>query len=333
MTYEKIIQDIQNRVFYPIYYLHGEEAFFIDHICKMIDDTVLGEAEKDFNQTVLYGRDTDVQTIISVAKRYPMMSSHQVVLVKEAQNLKKLEELIPYIENPQQSTILVFCHKYGKIDGRKKFGQLLKKKHVLFEAKKIYDNKIPGLISTYIQSKGYKLNPTASMLLAEHLGSDLSKITNEVEKLFITIPKGTEITADHIEENIGISKDFNVFELQRALGSRQVVKANQIINYFASDPKNHPMIMVIPILFNYFSNLMTIHTLKDKSQRSVASALSMNPYFVNDLMSAARNYPYDKLFRIIHYLREYDALGKGVGNNSTKDADLMKELIFKILHT
>ncbi|RLD67336.1 MAG: DNA polymerase III subunit delta [Bacteroidetes bacterium] len=333
MTYEKIIQDIQNRVFYPIYYLHGEEAFFIDHICKMIDDSVLNEGEKDFNQTVLYGRETDVQTIISVAKRYPMMSSHQVVLVKEAQHLKKIDELLPYIENPQQSTILVICHKYGKIDGRRKIGQLLKKKHVLFEAKKIYDNKIPAWITSYIQSKGYKLSPTASMLLAEHLGSDLSKITNEVEKLFISLPKGTEINTDHIEENIGISKDFNVFELQRALGSRQVVKANQIINYFASDPKNHPPTMVIPILFNYFSNLMVIHTLKDKSQRSVASALSMNPFFVNEFMSASRNYPYDKLFRIIHFLREYDALTKGVGNVSITHSDLMKELIFKILHT
>ncbi|MCK5857380.1 MAG: DNA polymerase III subunit delta [Bacteroidales bacterium] len=333
MTYEKIIQDIQNRVFYPIYYLHGEEAFFIDHICKMIDNTVLSEGEKDFNQTVLYGKDTDEQAIINVAKRFPMMASHQVVLVKEAQHLRNIDKLIPYIENPQQSTILVICHKYGKIDGRKKIGQLLKKKHVLFEAKKLYDNKVPAWISTYIQSKGYKLNPTVSMLLSEHLGSDLSKITNEVEKLFISVPKGTEITVDHIEENIGISKDFNIFELQRTLGSRQILKANQIINYFASDPKNHPMVMITPILFNYFSNLMTIHTLKDKSQRAVASALSISPFFVNDLMSAARNYSYDKLFRIIHILREYDALGKGVGSTSTKHSDLMKELIFKILHT
>jgi len=332
MTYEKIIQDIQNRVFYPIYYLHGDEAFFIDHICKMIDDTVLGEGEKDFNQTILYGKDTNEETIINVAKRYPMMSSHQVVLVREAQHLKNIDKLIPYIENPQQSTILVICHKYGKIDGRKKIGQLLKKKHVLFEAKKIYDNKVPAWISSYIQSKGYRLSPTASMLLAEHLGNDLSKITNEVEKLFISIPKGTEITPEHIEEHIGISKDFNVFELQRALGSRQVVKANQIINYFASDPKNHPLVMVIPILFNYFSNLMVIHTLKDKSQRNVASALSMSPFFVNDLMTATRNYPYNKLFRIIGYLRDYDALAKGVGNTSTTTEDLTKELIFKILH-
>jgi DNA polymerase-3 subunit delta len=333
MTYEKIIQDIRNRVFYPIYYLHGDESFFIDHICKLIDDSVLNEAEKDFNQTVVYGRDTDVQTIISMAKRYPMMASHQVVLVKEAQHLKKVEELVSYAENPQESTILVICHKYGKLDGRKQLAKVLKKKHVLFEAKKLYDNKIPAWISSYIQSKGYKLSPTAAMLLSEHLGSDLSKITNEVEKLFISIPKGTEINEQHIEDNIGISKDFNVFELQRALGNRQVLRANQIISYFASDPKNHPLVMIIPILFNYFANLMTIHNLKDKSQRSVAAALSINPFFVQEYMAAVRNYPYGKLFRIMHYLRQYDALAKGVDNASTSEQDLMKELIFKILHT
>ena len=333
MTYEKIIQDIENRVFYPIYFLQGEEAFFIDQICNMIDDTVLNEGEKDFNQTVLYGRDTDAQTILSVAKRYPMMASHQVVLIKEAQHIKKWDALVPYLENPQESTILVFCYKYGKVDGRQQFSRILKKKHVLFEAKKLYDNKIPSWITSYIQSKGYKLTPKASMMLAENLGSDLSKITNEVEKLFISIPKGKEINEVDIEENIGISKDFNVFELQRSLGNRQITRANQIINYFASDPKNHPLVMVIPILFNFFSNLMVVHTLTDKSQRSVASALSINPFFVNDIMSAARNYSYDKLFRIIHYLRQYDALSKGVGNQSTSDQDLMKELIFKILHT
>ncbi len=333
MTYEKILQDIRNRVFSPIYYLHGEEAFFIDHICKMIDETVLGEAEKDFNQTVVYGRETDVKTIVSMAKRYPMMASHQVILVKEAQHLKGIDELLSYAENPQESTILVFCHKYGKLDGRKQIAKVLKKKHVLFEAKKLYDNKIPAWINTYIQSKGYKLSPTAGMLLADHLGSDLSKITNEVEKLFISIPEGTEITAEHIEKNIGISKDYNVFELQKALGRKDVLKANRIISYFASDPKNHPMAMVVPILFNYFANVMSIHNLKDKSQRSVAAALSINPFFVNDYMTAARNYSYAKLFRIIGYLRQYDAYAKGVDNSGTTDEDLMKELIFKILHT
>jgi DNA polymerase-3 subunit delta len=244
------------------------------------------------------------QSIISMAKRYPMMASHQVVLVKEAQHLKKVDELVSYAENPQESTILVICHKYGKLDGRKQLAKVLKKKHVLFEAKKLYDNKIPAWISSYIQSKGYKLSPTAAMLLAEHLGSDLSKITNEVEKLFISIPKGTEINEQHIEDNIGISKDFNVFELQRALGKRQILRANQIISYFASDPKNHPLVMIIPILFNYFANLMTIHNLKDKSQRSVAAALSINPFFVQEYMTAMRNYPYGKLFRIMHYLRQ-----------------------------
>ncbi len=332
MTYDEILKNIKNRVFSPIYYLHGDEAFFIDKICEAIDKTVLNEMEKDFNQTVVYGRETDIKTIISMAKRFPMMASHQVVLVKEAQQLKNIDELLSYAENPQPSTILVFCHKYGKIDGRKKVAQKIKKSYVLYESKKLYDNKIPNWISDYFKAKGFSITPPASMLLSEYLGNDLSRISNELKKLLIDAKKDKSIDVDNVEERIGISKDFNVFELQKALGKKDIYKSNQIIDYFASDPKNHPLLMVIPILYNYFTNLGIIHTLRDKSSRTVASALSINPYFVNDLMSASRNYSYGKIIKIIGYLREYDAKSKGIGNQSSDNKDLTKELIFKILH-
>ncbi len=332
MTYEEIIKKIKDRVFYPIYYLQGEEAYFIDKICDAIDDTVLNEGEKDFNQTVVYGRETDIPTIISMAKRFPMMASHQVILVKEAQHLKKIEDLITYAENPQLSTILVFCHKYGKLDGRKKITLKLKKSHLLYESKKLYDNKIPNWISKYMQNRGFNINPPACMLLSEYLGTDLSRISNELEKLLIDADVSKTIDEQDVQDRIGISKDFNVFELQKALGSKNTYKANQIIAYFASDPKNHPLVMVIPLIFNYFTNLGIIKTLEDKSSRSVASALSINPFFVNDLLIASRNYSYDKIIKIIGYCRDYDAKSKGVNNSSSTNEDLLKELVFKILH-
>ena len=332
MNYNEILEKISKRVFSHIYYLHGDEAFFIDQICDAIDNTVLNEMEKDFNQTVVYGRETDIQTIISMAKRFPMMASHQVILVKEAQHLKNIDKLLSYVENPQQSTILVFCHKYGKIDGRKKVAQKIKKSQTLFESKKLFDNQIPTWISNHLKTKGFGITPPACMMLSEYLGNDLSRITNELEKLLIDAKSAENINEQDVQDRIGISKDFNVFELQRALGRKDVIKSNQIINYFASDPRNHPLVMVIPILYNYFINMGIVYNLKDKSSRSVASALSINPYFVNEYLSAVRNYSYTKIVKIIGYLREYDAKSKGVNNQSTSNEDLMKELVFKILH-
>lgn len=332
-TYSEILKSIQNKVFYPIYLLHGEEDYFIDQICKAIDNHVLSDMEKEFNQTVVYGRDVEVSSLVAMAKRYPMMSNHQVILVKEAQNLKNIEELASYAKNPQPSTILVLCYKHGKLDGRKKLAQTLKKKkHLIFEAKKIYDNQVPNWIEEYVRGAGYNIKPESSMLLAEHLGSDLSRLTNEIEKLFISLPKGTKIESSHIEENIGISKDFNIFELQRALGEKNILKANRIIQYFASDPRKYPVIMAIPMLYKYFINLMTIHALPDKSNRSVAVALSVHPFFVKEFMVAYRNYSFGKLFRIIGYLRYYDMKSKGWETTGIADGEIYKELIFKILH-
>ena len=332
-TFPEIIKSIKNKVFYPIYFLHGEEDYFIDLICKAVDENVLSEVEKEFNQTVVYGRDINIASLVAMAKRYPMMSNHQVVLVKEAQNLKNIEELVSYVNNPQPSTIMVLCYKHSKLDGRKKLAQTLKKKkHLVFEAKKIYDNQVPGWIEEYIRGAGYDIRPESAMLLSEHLGSDLSRLVNEIEKLFISLPAGTIIESTHIEENIGISKDFNIFELQRALGEKNVMKANRIIQYFASDPRKYPVIMAIPMLYKYFINLMTIHALPDKSQRSVAVALSINPFFVKEYMKAFRNYSYGKLFRIVGYLRHYDMKSKGWETTGMADGEIYKELIFKILH-
>ena len=332
MTFEQIKSDLKNRIYYPVYFLAGEEPYYIDTISDIIEKSVLDEAERDFNQTIVYGRDTNPLDIISLAKRYPMMASHQVVIVKEAQNILKIEELEPYLESPLDSTVLVICYKYKKIDKRKSFFKNIGKKGVFYESKKIYDNKIPSWIVNYLQPMGYTIMPKASAMLAEFLGSDLSKIVNELDKLVLNIPGKTEINDVLIEQNIGISKDFNIFELQNAIGSRNISKANQIINYFAANTKENPLVKTVPILFGFFSKLLIYHQLKDKSKNNVASELGVNPFFVKDFQIAARNYSYPKLKTIISLLREYDLKAKGVNNISTPDGELQKELMFKILH-
>ncbi len=342
MRFEQIIEDLKNKIYYPIYFLIGEEPYYIDVISNFIEQNVLSETEKDFNQTIVYGRDTDVQTIISYAKQFPIMSNYQVIIVKEAQDIEELrdkkiknkgiEYLSKYIENPLKSTILVICYKYNKIDKIKKYSKLIEKKGVLFESKKLYDNKISDWISNYLKQRGYKISPNACMLLSENLGTDLGKIVNEISKLLINIPKDSKITEDIIEQNIGISKDFNIFEFQKALGRKDVFKANQIVNYFASNPKENPIIKIIIILYNFFSKVLIYHQLKDKSRKNTASKLSINPFFVYDYQLAARNYNIQKLCNIISYLREYDLKSKGVGNDSTNGGELLKELTYKILH-
>ncbi len=337
MDFKQIIADLKKKVYYSVYLLMGEEPYYIDEISNFIEKNVLTDTEKEFNQTILYGKDTDVITIISNAKRFPMMANYQVVIVKEAQNIKDLfddKNLIHYIKNPLESTILVLCYKYKKYDKRRVFAKAISasKKGILFESKKLYDNQIPTWISNFLKQKEYSISPKAVMLLAEYLGTDLSKIANEIGKLIINIPKNLEITPEHIEENIGISKDFNYFELQKALGKKDIFKANQIVNYFASNQKEHPLVVTIPILYTYFSKTLIYHCLNDKSRNNVASVLSINPYFVMDYQIAGRNYNIKKIITIISYLREYDLKSKGVGSISTSKGELLKELVFKILH-
>lgn len=334
VSFENILLDLKNKIYSPIYFLYGEESYFIDVISDFIEKNVLSELEKEFNQTIIYGKDIDIPTLISYARRFPMMSNYQVIIVKEAQDLDKIEELEPYVLNPLESTLLVLCYKYEKVDRRKTFFKNIEKKGILFESARIYDNKIPDWIGEYVRKKNYSISTKACFLLAEFLGNDISKIVNEISKLIINIPEKHEITEEYVEKNIGISKDYNVFELQKALGKKEVLKANQIINYFAANPRDNPLVKVIPILFSYFSKILIYHHLRDKSRNNVASALSINPFFVMDYQQAATNYTSVKIISIISLLREYDLKAKGVDSSGTSfpDGELMKELIFKILH-
>lgn len=310
----------------------GDEPFFIDKISDFIEEHVLDETGKEFNQSVLYGLDVDAATIVSVAKRFPMMSNYQVVIIKEAQNIKKIEALQPYFENPLKSTILVICYKYSKIDKRKTFAKVIEKSGLLFESEKIKDWNVEAWIGIYLKSLKYKISPNALTLLAEYLGNDLTKIANEVGKLTINIPTNTEITTEHIEQNIGISKDFNVFELQKALGLKNIFKANQIINHFNANPKDNPLVLTLINLYSYFSKILMFHGLKDKSKNNVAAVLGINQFFVKDYEIAAKNFSEKKIHKIIHHLRVCDARSKGIENPSTPDGELLKELVFKILH-
>ena len=332
MNYKDIMGDLKNKVYYPVYFLMGEESYFIDNIADYIEENVLDENEKEFNFTHLYGKDTDEATIISYAKRYPMMANHHVVLVKEAQELKSLDLLSSYVENPQKSTLLVFLYKYKSIDKRTALAKKIQKHGVLFESKKLYENKIGEWIELYVKEHGFRIEPKALQMLADYLGTDLSKITNEVSKLFISLKKGSEINVKHIEENIGISKDFNVFELQKAIGSKNLYKAFQIAKYFEDNPKSNPLVMTLAILYGYFSKLLIYHQLTDKSRNNVAAALSTNPFFVDDYKNASRKYPIRKIIEVIGLLKEYDLKSKGVGNASFSDGQLLKELIYKILN-
>ncbi|MCX7547737.1 DNA polymerase III subunit delta [Xanthomarina sp. F1114] len=330
---KQIITDIKNRKFRPIYFLMGEEPYYIDNISKYIEANVLSEDEKGFNQMVLYGRDVNIDDIVGHAKRYPMMAEYQVVVVKEAQDLSRtIENLVSYAENPQPTTILVFNYKYKTIDKRKKLYKTIKKSGVVFESKKLYDNQVGDWIRRVLSGQNYSISPKASHMLIEFLGTDLSKIANELDKLKIVLPEGTQITPEHIEENIGISKDYNNFELQNAVGSRNVLKANQIIKYFGENPKDNPMIVTVALLYNFFSKLLYLHGLTDKSPRSVASALKINPYFVNDYITASKNYPMRKVSGVIAILREFDVKGKGVGSNAVKQGDLLKEMVVRIMN-
>jgi DNA polymerase-3 subunit delta len=332
ITYEEIIGNLQKKIYHPIYFLMGEEAYFIDKISDYITDHVLSEAEKGFNQSVLYGKDLEPHVIMANARRFPMMANHQVIIVREAQNIKKIEELESYVKNPLSSTILVISYKYKTLDKRKTFTKLLDQKGILFESKKIYDNQLPNWISSYLKNLQYTISPQAAAMISEYLGTDLSKVANELDKLIISLPAGSQITPDHIEKNIGISKEFNVFELQNALGERDLLKANRIINYFGANPSSNGVPAVTASLFSYFSKLLNYHFLEDKSQNNVASVLQVHPFFVKTYVSAAKNFNIKKCVEIVSLLREYDMKSKGFGNVSASPADLQREMIYRILH-
>ncbi len=343
MNIQELVKDLKNRKFKPVYLLHGEESYYIDKVSDYIEKYALSDAEKSFNQTILYGKETDVMTILNSAKRFPMMSEYQVVLVKEAQELKwgkdgesdkkVLDPLLSYLENPLQSTILVFCYKHGKFDKRKKTYKAIDKKGLVFESATIYENKVAAWIEDYVKEKGSRIQARASALLTEYLGNDLSKIANELDKLMLNVPSTDEINTTNVQDNIGISKEYNVFELQSALARRDVFKSNQIIMYFASNPKANPLQLVLGALNTYFSKVLKYHYATDRSPAGLARELGVNPYFVKDYEIAAKNYDKFKTFRVISYLRECDLRSKGVeATGNTGDGELLKELMFKILH-
>jgi DNA polymerase-3 subunit delta len=333
VTYEEIISDLKNRIFKPVYFLAGEEPYYIDLITEYIQEKVLPESEKAFNQIILYGDDTNIAAIIDTARRFPMMSSHQVLIIKEAQSLKKIEDLIIYLEKPLLSTILVFSYKYKTIDKRTKLFKTLENHGVYFESARVRDYLIPAWIERYLMVKGIKTDPSASAMLTEYLGTDLHKIVNELDKLLITLPAGKPfITTSLIEKNIGISKDYNNFELQKAIGEKNILKANMIVHYFADNPKDNPLTLTISSLFGFFSKLLTFHYLTDKSKNNVAAVLKVNPFFVREYENSASKYNVTKTMQIISLLRTYDMKSKGFGDPGTEPGDLLKELVFRILH-
>lgn len=329
----KIVNDIKSGNIKPIYFLMGEEPYYIDKLANYIEEKVLNEEEKGFNQTVLYGRDVSIEDIISTAKRYPMMAERQVVIVKEAQDLiRTIDKLESYAENPMPSTVLVFCYKYKTLDKRKKVTKLLAKNGVVYESKKLYENQVGDWIKRVLSGKKYAIEPKASAMLVEFLGTDLSKINNELEKLQIILPVGSTITPKHIEENIGFSKDFNVFELRKALGERNQLKAYTIAENFAQNPKDNPMVVTTSLVFGFFIQLLKYHGLKDRNPKNVAAVLGVNPFFLKEYDVALKNYPMKKVSQIIAALRDIDVKSKGVGANTLSQSDLLREMLYKIFN-
>ena len=330
---KQLLKDIKAGQIKPIYFLMGDEPYFIDLISQYIEKNLLPEDQKGFNQMVFYGRDVSAEDIIASAKRYPMMAERQVVIVKEAQDLSRtIEKLQSYAMQPQPSTVLVINYKYKKLDKRKGLYKALKQSGVVFESKKLYENQVAEWIRRIMSGRNYSIAPKAAQMLIEFLGTDLSKIDNELQKLQLIIPEGKQITPEMIEENIGISKDFNNFELRKAIGEKNSIKAHQIVNYFADNPRDNPLVVTLGLLYNFFSQLLHYHGLNDKSPRAVASSLRINPYFVSEYSNAARNYPMKKVSQVISVLREIDVKSKGVGANALPQRDLLKEMIVRIMH-
>ena len=333
MTDTQLIDDLKNGKHAPVYLLTGEDNYYIDVVSDYIENNIIDPSLRDFDQTVLYGKETDMATVILNAKRYPMMSPVHLVLVKEAQEieLRQWDALAAYLKSPLPQTMLVFCYRHKKLDKRSAAYKAISNTGVVYETKSLYDNQVPSWIRRHVEKHGYTINDNAVMIIAASLGNDLGKIANELSKLFPLIPQGGTITEQIVEEQIGISKDYNVFELQDALVRGDVLKANRITQYFATS-KDHPMIKELGILFSFFQNLMLYHYLPDKNERAVASALGISPYFAKDYATAARRCSAMKTLRIIGYFRDTDARMKGINNPSAKDPDLWKELIYKILH-
>lgn len=330
---KEIIKNIKAGNASPLYFLMGEEPYYIDKISEYIEDNVLTEDEKGFNQMILYGRDTTIPDIVSNAKRFPLMADKQVIIVKEAQELlKTIDQLESYLTNMQPSTILVFCYKYKTLDKRKKIYKLIEKAGVMFDSKRLKDYQVDAWAKQVVRTKGFSIEPKASAMLVEFLGNDLSKIANELDKLAIVIPQGSVITDAVIEHNIGISKDFNNFELLKAIVDRNQVKAYSIVNYFGQNPKNNPIVLTVGLVYSYFSKLLLYHGLKDKSPGNVMKVLKISQYGVKDYESGFKTYPMKRVSHIISAIKDVDLKSKGVGASNTPIGDLLKEMLIKIFN-
>jgi DNA polymerase-3 subunit delta len=332
--FEEIKQSILSGNYAPVYLFQGDESYFIDQLTDLLVENVLDESERDFNQTVFYGPETNARTVITACKRFPMMAERQLVVLKESQNMKDIDELVHYVKQPLHSTVLVINYKQGKLDGRKKLAGEIGKIGVSFESKKLYENQIPAFIINYLHGKKIKIDRKSPQLLTDYLGNDLSKLTNELEKLIISLPQSNaEITSSLIEKNIGISKDYNNFELQKAIALKDILKANRIVRYFEQNPKNNPLIVTLTVLFNFFANLMICHYETNKTDSHLMSVLGFRFNFqITDYIQAMRNYKPGKTMQIISLIRECDARSKGVDNTSVPDGKLLAELLFKIMH-
>lgn len=335
MTADEILRDIQAGKFAPIYFLHGEEPFFIDQIADALEAKALPEAERGFNQTILYGKEMDHLTLLDYLRRYPMMSDRQVVILREAQEMKSLAELASYVEKPMSSTVFVVCHKHKKVDARTKLGKALGSKNIVFfESKKLYDNQIPDWISAACKARKQQIEPAAAALMAEYLGTDLARITNELDKLALNLPAGSAIKVDHIQDNIGISKDYNVFELQKALATRDRTKVARIQQHFASNIKKNPLIVTISSLYTYFSKIFMLNALKGQPDAEILKALELrSDWFLKEYKAAAANFSSAQCAQVIGHLKDYDLRIKGVNNDGTAEEELMKELFWKILNS
>lgn len=334
-TFEEICRDIVAKKFQPVYILMGEEPFFMDRITDLLLENVLSESEKDFNQMIMYGADTDAAMIINAARRFPMMSEYQLVVVREAQLVRDIELLTNYVKSPLKSTVLVINYKYKTLDRRKTLASATDKTGILFESKKIPDYKMPAFIVSFMQQRSIGIDPKAAQMLSDFLGNDLSRLNKELDKLALILPEkvAKRITPELIEQNIGISKEYNNFELIKALAVKDVLKANRIAQYFEKNPKSNPIQMTLPVIFNYFSNLLICYYTKDRSETGIMTALGLRGTFqVKDYMTGLRNYPAMKVFNLISDIRTTDARSKGVESTSVSDADLLKELLYKILH-
>jgi DNA polymerase-3 subunit delta len=342
MSFQQLIGDLKKKIYAPVYFLHGDEAYYIDEAVRYMEQHILSESEREFNQTVLYGKDTDTLTLISYAKRYPMMSNYQLVIVKEAQDIKNLigkegndkrDPFLEYIQKPTPTTILVLSYKHKTLDKRTKLYKAITKHAVTLESKKLYDREISGWITQYFLSHSHRIEARAAMMMAEYLGNDLSKVANEADKLMLSVKAGEEVKVAMVEEKIGISKDFNIFEMYSALATRNVYKANLIARHFGANAKSNPIQQTIPSIYSFFNKIITLHALGNRKEKGeLAAAIGVSPYFVQEYIQASQTYPLPVCMRNIGYIRDYDLRSKGVNAERMEDGALLKELVYKLLH-